>query len=175
MKTPHHTPAPRPHPRLVRVGRAPRATPERRNPRTDIRTDTAAASTPGRVAPRPARAAMLVLLPHRQAFTTTNCSRPLPPPRLLPLPRAQLSVASTQPRHALSSRASSLPSSTRRPAVARGGGGACPRSRARTRAQSSALQLPPPGRTGAGGGRRRRRRTAGRAMKVRPGAGEGEG
>ena len=81
---------------------------------------------------------MLVLPPHRQAFTTTNCSRPLPPPRLLPPPRAQLSVASTQLRHALSSRASSLPLSTPRPAVARGGGGACPRSRARTVVSSAA-------------------------------------
>lgn len=57
LKTPHHRHAmAAPATRLARVGRAPRATPERRHPRTDIRTDTAAASTPARVAPRQARA-----------------------------------------------------------------------------------------------------------------------
>ena len=45
--SPHTRPCTAPPPPSVRVGRAPRATPERRNPRTDIRTDTAAASTPG--------------------------------------------------------------------------------------------------------------------------------
>ena len=135
LKAPHHTYAKAPHSPSAGVGRAPRATPERRHPRADIRTDTGAASAPGRVGPRQARA---------RAAPCWSCRRTARPSlqrtaRALSHRRASCcrpthSLASRQPNRAtpLSCRASS-PLSTRHPAWRVAAAVLAPVSRARRR------------------------------------------